>query len=192
MPDKIKSIIRDTIKSIRKNLPTDYQQKISKQVCKRVSSIDQYRQAKHIALYMHANGEIDLSSLWERAPLQGKFCYFPCLNPDKSLTFLPATPRSVFKENQYGILEPHVDRETAIHPGDLDLVLMPLVGFDSRGNRLGMGAGYYDRTFENINGPLMLGIAYEFQHQPYIPSQDWDVALNAAITEKKVYWANLG
>ncbi len=64
---------------------------LHKQICNRISQLEQYRYAKRIALYKAANGEIDLGSIWRSAPLQGKYCYFPSLNEDGTLTFLPAT-----------------------------------------------------------------------------------------------------
>lgn len=184
---KVKKVLRQTLKNIRRQLPIEFKQQMSKRVCHHISHLSRYRHAKHIGLYMSANGEIDLSPVWKTAPHHGKFCYFPKLNPDKTLIFLPATPRSHFIANKYNIDEPDVADSFAIELEQLDIVFLPLVGFDSRCNRLGMGAGYYDRTFGDIKRPLMIGVAFEFQHQDYIPTQDWDVPLDAVITEKTIY-----
>ena len=76
-----------------------------------------------------------------------------------------------------------------IHPLVLDLVLFPLVAFDERGNRLGMGAGYYDRTFEAVRrrtawrGPKRIGVAYEIQKVPSLAAADWDIRLDAIVTD---------
>ncbi|KTC66547.1 5-formyltetrahydrofolate cyclo-ligase (plasmid) [Legionella adelaidensis] len=188
MPDRLKQAQRLTLRNTRKNLSSEYQQKISSHVCNRIKNLHEYRYAKHIGLYQAANGEIDLSHLWASAPLQGKFCYFPKLNHDHSFTFIPATPSSSFTINRYGIAEPIPEAE--LHPKKLDIIFIPLVGFDSKGTRLGMGAGYYDRSLAHYQYSWLIGVAYEFQHIAFIGAQEWDVPLNAIITEKTTYWIN--
>lgn len=191
MIDRFKHAIRTTCRQIREQLPQAYQQKISSQICAVIRQLDQYRYAKRIALYHPCQGEIDLGELWRSAPRQGKFCYFPVINPDKTLSFLPATPATVFKDNIFGIPEPVVDRELAASPGELDVIFMPLVAFDDRCTRIGMGSGYYDRTLANQHHPLLIGVAYDFQHQTTLIPQEWDVPLTAVITQQKIYWRTL-
>ncbi|KTD13318.1 5-formyltetrahydrofolate cyclo-ligase [Legionella jamestowniensis] len=189
MADRFKLALRNSCRQIRETLPTSYQQTASNQVCSRIRSMKYYRYAKRIALYKPVGGEISLKTLWDSAPLQGKFCYYPVLNNDKTLSFLPATPATTFVNNKYGIPEPDVDRKTAIPVQELDIIFMPLVAFDEKGTRLGMGAGYYDRTLANENPPLLIGVAYEFQHQLHIEAQPWDVPLTAIVTPRAIYWS---
>ena len=179
MSDRFKDILRHT-----------YKQKVSRQVCERIRRINQYRHATKIALYQAIRGEISLVPLWNSAPLQGKYCYFPVLNPNKTLSFLPATPNTIFKANRYNIQEPDVPHHLALEPGELDIIFMPLVAFDEYGTRLGMGAGYYDRTLSGEKRPLLIGVAYEFQRLAYIAPQPWDVPLAGIVTEKTIYWSN--
>lgn len=188
MPDAFKTVLRHTLKQTRSSLSKSYQNKASKQVCAKVCTLEHYRQAKRIALYHSINAEIDLSPLWHSAPLQGKFCYFPILNEDLTLSFLPATPVTPFKNNRYGIPEPEVSLDLAIPVNELDLILMPLLAFDRYCTRLGMGAGYYDRTLEKNTNSLLVGIAYPFQRIDFIAQQPWDVPLDAVITSKSIYW----
>ncbi|WP_131781038.1 5-formyltetrahydrofolate cyclo-ligase [Legionella gresilensis] len=188
MADRFKKILRNSIKDIRENLPPFYQNEASQKVCARIRQLKQYRYAKNIALYNASNGEISLQEIWQSAPLQGKFCCFPALTKDKTLLFLPATPTTSFKENQYGILEPDINFSQAISPKELNLIFLPLVAFDEHGTRLGRGAGYYDRTLAKENHPLLIGIAYDFQHQHLIIPQEWDVPLTAVITPNNTYW----
>lgn len=190
MIDQLKQAVRYSNLSLRKALPVEYQLASSAQVCERILALQQYQYAQHIALYRDKDGEISLNSLWNRAFLDGKYCYFPVLNDDKTLTFLPATPDTAFGENRYGIAEPQVSKEKAISPQDLDIILMPLVAFDEKGTRLGMGGGYYDRTLEKVTHPLLIGVAYEFQRQPYLEPGKWDVPMMATITPQAIYWSN--
>jgi 5-formyltetrahydrofolate cyclo-ligase len=190
MADKFQGILRNTLKRVRKSLSPGYQRSCSYRVCSQIRKLEQYRAAKHIAFYIAFNGEICLDQLWKSAPLHGKHCYFPVLNDDGSLCFLPAKPQTAFVKNKYGIPEPQIDKKLAIELNAIDIVFFPLVGFDNQGNRIGMGAGYYDKTFANHRHPLLLGIAYEFQRQEYILPKEWDVNLDAIVTEKTVYWSN--
>lgn len=111
------------------------------------------------------------------------------VNPEKQLIFSKYTPETQLTLNRYNISEPKNSVE--ILPEKLDLVILPLVGFDGSGYRLGMGGGYYDRTFATISErPFLLGLGFEAQHLPELPHDDWDVRLNAVLTEKQVYFFN--
>jgi 5-formyltetrahydrofolate cyclo-ligase len=189
MADRFKQIIRQTCQQTRKKLPLAFQRNASQKICNQISQLEQYRYAKRVALYKAVNGEIDLGSIWRSAPLQGKYCYFPALNEDCTLAFLPATPSSAFRTNRFGIEEPDIEQEQAVLPADLSVMFIPLVAFDPRGTRLGMGAGYYDKTLALSRPPLLVGVAYEFQHQSFIEPEAWDIPLDMIITDKTVYWS---
>lgn len=188
MPDKLKSAIRASIKNIRSKLSLTYRTTASKQICTRIRALEPYRKAKHIALYHAANGEVDLNAIWSSAPLQGKFCYFPALKEDNSLLFLPATPATPFKKNKFGIDEPDVSHDLAVDINKLDLLFIPLVAFDLRCFRIGMGAGYYDRTLQGITKPALFGVAYQFQRVDLLIPDPWDVPLDGVITNRAMYW----
>lgn len=188
MSDKFKNTLRAAIKLMRSNLSTDYRIKASQQICKRIQSLEHYRHAKRIALYCAVNNEVGLNFLWSSAPRQGKFCYFPVLNDDATLTFLPATPATPFKKNTFGIPEPDVSLDEAIDVSELDMLILPLVAFDKACTRLGMGAGCYDRTLGIQKHGVLFGVGYNFQLQDFIAPQIWDVPLDGVVTPKCVYW----
>ncbi|RUR12426.1 5-formyltetrahydrofolate cyclo-ligase [Legionella sp. km772] len=188
MTDQYKAALRTTLKQVRANTSAQFRAKASLQVCNRIRALEPYRKAKHVALYFAINGEVDLTPIWKTAPLHGKFCYFPIVNEDFTLTFLPATPATSFKTNRFGILEPEVSIEHAKSPEELDLIIMPMVGFDIHCLRIGMGSGCYDRTLANKNNGILFGVAYQFQRLDFINAKPWDIPLNAVITEKAIYW----
>lgn len=188
MNNPIHQAIRQTHLAIRKQLSTERQASLSHLICHRIRGLHAYRYAQRIALYHAINGEVDLEHIWRTAPLHGKYCYFPTVNKDGTLLFLPATPASQFYENEYGILEPQIEHHHAISPSELDLILMPLVAFDEFGTRIGMGKGYYDKTLSTARPPLLVGVAYDFQRYPFIEPQPWDVPLDAIITDQTIYW----
>lgn len=182
----IKNLARKTIINIRSSLTKNYQALISDNVCKYIRSMPEYRYAKKIALYYPKNGEIDLMDLFKSAPLHGKQCYFPVVNPEGDLVFVPAHLKTKFVKNKYGIPEPIENLKKKIDTNELDIIFMPLVAFDNFGNRLGMGAGYYDKSLKSCKNPLLIGVAYEFQKQPLIPSDPWDIKLQMIITDKGI------
>lgn len=95
--------------------------------------------------------------------------------------------------NRFGILEPDIQHNRIMHPRSLDIVIVPLVAFDVQRNRLGMGGGYYDRTFEasrvrsEWKRPRLIGVAHELQKQKLLATRSWDISLDAVITEEGLY-----
>lgn len=118
-----------------------------------------------------------------------KHCYLPILNEDKTLKFVRYNKGDALCPNRYSIQEP-LNREDEIPAEQLDLVITPLIAFDRQGHRLGTGGGYYDRSFaflKNHSGkqPFMLGIGYAAQQADDLPSDEWDVCLDAVVTENQ-------
>lgn len=150
-----------------------------------------FRAAQHIACYLPNDGELDLSSLIEQCWAVGKTVYLPVLSSihRNHLHFLPFMPGDELVPNRFGIPEPVIRSRRMISLKHLDLVLMPLVGFDTNGNRLGMGGGFYDRSFAFLrrrhfwHKPTLLGVAYDFQQVDQLDSKAWDVPLKGVVTE---------
>lgn len=188
MPDQFKNALRNTIKQVRSKISTTYKATSSSQICTRIQSLEQYKKAQRIGFYWSINGEIDLSSLWNNATVDGKLCFFPALNDDLTLSFLPVTPTTTFINNKFEIPEPSVSRDLAVPIDQLDLIIIPLLAFDIRCNRIGMGAGYYDRTLINKRNSLIIGVGYQFQRVEFLEAQSWDIPLDAVITQKAIYW----
>jgi 5-formyltetrahydrofolate cyclo-ligase len=107
--------------------------------------------------------------------------------------FAAYDPNTQMSENQFGIRQPALVNATMIEPGDLDLVLTPLVAFDAACRRIGVGGGFYDRTFAfkqdagQAVPPTMVGVAFELQKVDMIVPQAWDVPLNSVVTEQATY-----
>jgi 5-formyltetrahydrofolate cyclo-ligase len=153
------------------------------------------RRSRRIALYIAADGEPDLSRLMTRLP--GRRWYLPVLRGHAAgrLWFVRYRPGDPLTPNRFAIPEP-VKRRRLIQPVHaLDLVLLPLVGFDADCNRLGMGAGFYDRSLAPLRRrrrwrrPLLVGVAHECQRVERLDAQPWDVPLDAVVTEARVYRA---
>ncbi|MFZ4076538.1 MAG: 5-formyltetrahydrofolate cyclo-ligase [Legionellaceae bacterium] len=175
----------------RHQLTPSTRKKFSSTICEHIQALPIYQQAKTIALYCATADEVDLTELQQNALASQKQCYWPKVQSNQTLLFLPVTPLTRLEKNKYNIQEPCVSSQLALEIKAFDLMLIPLVSFDDQGTRLGHGQGYYDRTLE-INEPKMLiGVAFEVQHHPFIPRKSWDIPLSAVITEEKIYRFNL-
>lgn len=140
----------------------------------------------HIACYLAKSDEFDSEPLIELLWDKNKICYLPVLQKDQ-LGFSVYTPLSQMKANRYQILEPVAQEQ--VLPHELDLVIMPLIGFDSEGHRLGTGGGYYDKTFSfcakpSVRKPFLLGLGFSSQEISHIPNDAWDICLDGILTEK--------
>jgi len=160
-------------------------------LAERILSLDEYRQAQRVAAYFAVNGEIGLDPLIDHALAQGKNVYLPNLD-QLALRFSPYFHSQKMRINKFRLPEPDVDDSEMLLPGELDLVLAPLVVFDGERNRIGMGGGFYDRSFafrkrpENSK-PMLIGVAHELQKVERIVPQEWDVRLDMIVTDQAVY-----
>lgn len=131
------------------------------------------------------DGEIALHVWQLQLPPALTYC-LPVLSGDV-LQFAPWRAGSALVTNQYGIPEPDVAASELIDAVDMAMVIVPTVGFDSAGNRLGMGGGWYDRSFSFRHSqhapPWLVGAAFAIQQIDAVPIQEWDVRLDAICTE---------
>jgi len=182
-----KPSLRRHLRQCRRGLPVAYRQTAAQQVCLRVLRTRQFRVARHIAFYWPSDAEMSVLPLLRQSLRLGKNCYLPVVR-DNRLIFRHYLPKTLLRRNRYGIPEP-APRHAAKPTHELDIVLLPLVGFDASCNRLGMGAGFYDRVFSTLRHrrPLLWGVAYELQKVEHLPVDPWDVPLDAVITERAIY-----
>ena len=189
-----RNTLRKQLRSLRRGLDQNAQSQAAKGLLQQFLSANQLKECQRIAIYIANDGEIDPVEVQNWIWQQGKECYLPIVIQEQknSLVFAPVYPDSQFTVNKFGILEPDYDSKQIIQASELDLVLLPLVGFDASGNRIGMGGGFYDTTFEfvkaqQISKPLMMGIAHELQRVKEISAESWDIPLSTVITDRQVY-----
>lgn len=185
----LKAQLRQRLRERRRRLLASYQAQCAQRITHHLLHSPYFQKAKHIALYAPFDGEVPTTPILERALLLHKYCYLPALKGNQ-LQFMQIDQHTPLIHNRYGINEPNSTVSTkVIPPQALDLVLVPLVAFDRKGYRLGMGGGYYDRTFrkKGAKRPLLLGLGYDFQKVGFVPHTNLDVVLDAVITEKQFY-----
>ncbi len=142
-----------------------------------------------IAGYWATGGELSLHAVLHALPDGWRYC-LPLLYDERRLRFARWSPGDAIEPNRFGIPEPVVSAGQALLPDQLQIALVPLVGFDRSGNRLGMGGGWYDRSFAFRQSrpvpPLLIGVGYANQEIDRIDVQAWDVAMDFVATESEL------
>jgi len=144
---------------------------------------------RHVAVYLAVAGELDLQPVIERLWLAGKQVYLPVvtrLMPER-LAFCRYQANTPLQPNRYGINEPA--HGVPWPTRQLDAVLLPLTAFDAAGHRLGMGGGFYDRTFawrrhSGLRKPQLIGVGYDWQEVEMIETEPHDIAVQCIVTNK--------
>lgn len=150
---------------------------------------------RRIGCYIPAKDELDTAPLRAQALRMGVHLYLPIVPParQRRLGFVREHGTVGWNDNRYGIAEPD-SRHRPLRAWALDILFVPLLGFDAQGNRIGMGGGYYDASlaFRHLRrhwrGPLLIGLAFEAQRLERIPADPWDVPLDAILTERGLRW----
>ncbi|MGA9827426.1 MAG: 5-formyltetrahydrofolate cyclo-ligase, partial [Rhodanobacteraceae bacterium] len=148
--------------------------------------------AQRIAGYWAVAGELPLACLLGGLRARGQQYLLPVTGSRRRLRFAPWQAGIAVVPNRHGIPEPECDEDALIDAAELDVVLVPLVGFDRRGHRLGFGGGYYDRAFAFLRErdapgkPLLIGIAYARQELATIEAAAWDVRLDYVASENEL------
>jgi len=185
-PQEPKARLRAELRRRRLALDRERQALAAAGVCRQVATLPRWASARSIALYLAADGEVDTGPLAALAREQGKALYLPVISPSNHLHFAEWRPTAPLAANRYGIGEPpHSAARRAA--SELDIICLPLVGWDRRGGRLGMGGGYYDRSLAGLRGPLLLGLAHALQEVDEVPMADWDVRLDCVATDCAFY-----
>lgn len=138
-----------------------------------------------VATYVAIGSEADPTQLAAAAAQKGCTLALPfVVGRAEPIRFLAWQMGEPLVEGPFGLRQPHVD-SPEVAP---DVILTPLVGFDARLNRLGQGAAHYDRAFARYPDAWRVGVAWAMQQVPAIPSDIWDVPLQAVITEEGMTW----
>jgi 5-formyltetrahydrofolate cyclo-ligase len=138
-------------------------------------------QGAPISGYVAHRGEPDILAVLRLAHERGLAVALPHVGADRRMHFAPWHPDAPLTPGALGIPQP-APADEEIVPA---IVLTPLVGFDRNGQRLGQGAGYYDRWFAAHPEAMRVGIAWSVQEVPVLPRDAWDMPLHAIATEKE-------
>ncbi len=198
--------LRRSFRNVRKQISAKEQQQMAHDIVTQIKRLDLLKQVNRVAIYLTNDGELNTQALIEYLWQLNIEVYLPVLHPFSHghLLFLRYTDNTPMRKNKYGIDEPVLDCSQIGLANQLDIIFAPLVAFDEKGNRLGMGGGFYDRTFErlgeaSLNLPLqhntrakthptkLIGLAYDAQKALSLPIEVWDIPLPYILTPTRLY-----
>ncbi len=193
-----RSELRSRLRAQRRALDPVLRAALNARITQHLTQSSVFRTSARIAMYCAGQGEADTQAIAQRAWALHKHVFLPVLlgRFHNHLRFAPFTAASMLQNNRFAIPEPRVHYAHLLRGISMDLVLVPLVGFDDQGARLGMGGGYYDRSFATRlfrrcwYKPRLIGVAYELQRVARLDRQAWDVSLDGVVTERQLYLFN--
>lgn len=189
--------LRRLLRNARRALSPAEQRQAARGLYRQLAQHPLFRRARHIALYLPNDSEIDPRLLLREAQRRGKRTYLPVLHawPRTRMAFQRFEHGEALRPNRFRIPEPRISQARQRPVWALDLILLPLVGFDETGGRLGMGGGFYDRSLAYMGRrkawkqPLLLGLAHECQKVERLAQASWDVPLQGTVSDRGWYLA---
>lgn len=187
MQNPCKKSLRRQLRAYRRSLSPLQQRRAALRLIKQFLHLPALHSTRRLAFYIASDGEIEPSFLVQRLVRMGKQIYLPRLNASATaMQFVRFRPGAPLQRSRLGVLQPSSGAHT-IALNKLDVVALPLVGFDGLGNRLGMGGGFYDRAL-TARGcrPLLVGLAHHGQQLARLPVEPWDVPLDWIATDRRL------
>jgi 5-formyltetrahydrofolate cyclo-ligase len=185
--ERQKRKLRREGRAARAKLSDAVRQRASERIAHHVIYSHWLQRSRRIACYLPMADEVDTWPIIARAWRMKKKIYAPITRRNRLLTFREIRPESDLMTTDFGLLKPVSGDE--VRACELDLVLVPMVAFDDDRQRIGMGGGYYDRTFSFLRArrslfrPKLVGLAFACQRVDKIPLNPWDIRLYRVISE---------
>ena len=190
--DDDRAILRKQLRERRAALSPGERIGAAQALVAQLERIPEFLTDRTVGGYWAVAGELPLLALLAGLRARGQTYCLPIVGADRRLAFVPWQAGDAITANRYGIPEPDRPMADRLTPDQLDVVLLPLLGFDRHGHRLGFGGGYYDRSFAFLRGrrevgkPVLVGIGYALQEVAAIEPMPWDVRLDYVATEREL------
>ena len=183
----MKQELRRTLLKMREKLPKKEFFEKSKSIKNKLFEMNEFKEADYILFYVSYDNEVYTHDMIKECISYKKKIIVPISNKqNRSLILSKLDDWSNLEPGFYGILEPRKDKIKEIPIDDIDLIIVPGVGFDEKGNRIGHGKGYYDNLLRNSKDAMHIGLAFEFQIVEAIPAEKHDISVDRIITEKRI------
>lgn len=181
--DSEKKAQRELCLTRRRALSASQREEFSVAICRGLEGLSVLQEANVILSYRATEEEVDLSTFHAWAAEQSKQLAFPVSYPGGCMeVYVPQDPDG-WRQGRYGIWEPIPERSRLVSPKELDAILLPCVGFDGQGGRLGHGGGYYDRYLPLCPQARRILVAFEAQRLERVSTRDWDQRADIIVTE---------
>ncbi|MBN2096378.1 5-formyltetrahydrofolate cyclo-ligase [Candidatus Peregrinibacteria bacterium] len=184
MDEKIK--IRSKALKKRNGLSAKARAVKDRKVADNLESLDLFKKAHHILFYYSVKGEADTRRLIERH-LDSKQLYLPVIRGKSHFQAVPVKAPLNVRSGYENVPEPIDEEPSSVYDDKIELIITPGVAFDRKGNRIGMGKGYYDRYFAQNHFALKIALAYEEQVLDYVPKDLYDVTVDLIVTDQNIY-----
>jgi len=177
-----KRLLRKELRQKLEEVKPAEQKRRTGEILKKLLGHARFVQAKTFLSYVAVTPEVETWPLVEEALRQGKKVYLPRVDREKKKVWaIQITGKEKLQPSSYGILEPSFDVSRVGNPADLELIVVPGLGFDRQGGRLGRGGGYFDRFLEEAAKAYKIGLAFECQMVDRVPRDVHDVAVDEVL-----------
>lgn len=188
---RAKAELRKSVQRIRSTTPASARLARSEAIRARLLELDVYRGVHALALFrpIERKGEVDTAGIDADARVRGIRVSYPSLGEDGAMTFHVVESidaPDAFEDRGHGFPEPRADAEL-VPPSSIDLVIVPALAFDPEGNRLGYGAGHYDRFLAACPHAATVGVGFDFQILVEIPIMPGDVPVQRVVTDRRAF-----
>ena len=180
-----KAQIRKNMMAKRWALTSAYVSDQSDRVYERLVSLKEVCRAEKVMTYSHFSNEIKTGKLAGWLLFNKKHVFLPVVDGD--ILLVADMSSTCFEMNDFGIAQPEKATACMIEPEELDLVIVPGLAFDKKGNRIGFGKGFYDELLLKTPNAIKIALAYDFQIVDEIPCEEHDIKMDLVVTPKKVF-----
>ena len=185
--DKVK--IRKKILKLRESFSEKERASKNMLIAKNLEALDIFKNAHHILFYYSVKGEADTQDLIKNH-LTSKQLYLPVVRGKSNFQAVPVNRPLNLKAGFEGVPEPTGHDPSSVYDNQLEVIITPGVAFDKKGNRIGMGKGYYDRYFVKSSTAVKIALAYEEQVLDYVPKDKYDEPIDFIVTDQNIYHCN--
>lgn len=184
-----RNLLRQEILAIRRQLTAKESAQAGLSILKTIMQMNVFKRTVNVASYISLSGELCTQDMNEYFMTRHHLCLPYMVTGQKGkMDFYSFKKGDELVENRFHILEPKNQPENLVSEDKIDVIIVPLVAFDNKGNRMGMGGGYYDRMLKKVRKDcLVIGVAYEFQQVDELLVEEWDMPMDIVITEKNCY-----
>jgi len=180
--DDQKALLRKELRKKLEALKPEERRRRSGEILGRLFRHPKFSEAESLLTYLSAKSEVETNPVVGEARRQGKRVYIPRLDSEKKrMWIIEVTGGEKLTPNRYGILEPPFEIKRVGNPKNLDLAVIPGLGFDPEGGRIGRGEGYFDRFLEEAQRAYKIGLAFECQMVDQVPRGSHDILMDEVL-----------
>lgn len=182
-----KAAIRAEARAFLRALPAAERAAAEAEIARRVWDVPEVAAARTLFLYASLPEEVGTDEIAAEARRRGIALVYPRCLPEGRMVLHAVDSLDALRPGRFGIREPDADACPVRDVGDVDAALIPGLGWDRAGHRLGRGGGYYDRLLAHPDWRgFRCGLFFAAQETPSIPREAWDIRLDAIVTEREV------